>query len=198
MSTIIFLVKRCQLGRYLQWHLESWDKICARKHIKEEHNWISCSSTSSNDWGNIKSLFHVSGEFISHVRVTRCHNLRGLIRNAWNWYSLFNSWVQKQNRREKKTQETIFLYFSFSLSHNQCLIKLCSRILRRRPAMGVAVQSQSRSQYQSHVAKRGRSRTSRGDSGGKTVKDIYISPFSRALSVNTFTWTSLDIWAEEK
>ena len=93
-------------------------KICARKHINEERDWIYCSSTSSNDWGNKKSLFHVSGEFISHVWVGICQNLSGLIRNAWNWYCLFILWVQKPNRQEQKTQETIFLYFLFSLSHN--------------------------------------------------------------------------------
>ena len=54
-----------------------------------------------------------------------------------------------------------------TLTAPQRLLKLWLRLRRRRPTMGVAVRSKSRS----HVEKRGGIGNNRGDSGGATVGD---------------------------
>ena len=116
----------------LCWHLERWDVRCARKNIEEGHNWV----WPSIEWGDIKSLFHVL--FPWSRDVGWFHKSRYCEQDVTNFIAwlatlgignvlFFGKW--KQHRREKKTQETIFKYFHFSLSLTNSFRPLLSGLL---------------------------------------------------------------------
>ena len=97
------------------WHIKRWDERCARKHIEEVHDWI----WPSIEWGDIKSLFHVSGDFINHVLVNR------MSQTSWRDLQclelvLFCSMVSKNNTGEKRRHKRLF--FLIFVSHYLTLL----------------------------------------------------------------------------